>query len=223
MIVSPDSSNTPYNTSNLPGSPLRNIRMVQVQECSQSQVNASSSSVATPATNKYVITTKFPITNAQPTPPGIIKVSSLIPNARPVATSNPNEGITTYHTSPTQYPHIAVVTNNAMSNNNNNNDFKVHHDNSQYSSHHHAQDYSKPIHVDLTHHPQQQHQYQKYPVMDTTVASSTATAKGGGGEQDLNIGMFRTLCVYIAQSSKFHQERPHIETKSKVIDIKWNE
>lgn len=138
MIVSPDSSNTLFNTCNLPGSPLRNIRMVQVQECSQSQ--------------------------------------SL-----------------TYQTSTTQYPHIAVVTNKAMINNNNNNDYKIHNESihtspKQYSqNNHHTQDYSKPIQVDLNHqHHHQNIQYQKYPVMDTTVASSTAAK----GDQDLNIGMF---------------------------------
>lgn len=178
MIVSPDSSNTPYNnSSNTATSPLRNVRMVQVQECSQSQSQLPSSP---PATNKYVITTKFPITQTQTTPPGIIKVSSLIPQVRPVPS---NESVT-YHTSTTQYPHIAVVTANSTNNNNNNNEFKVNPE--QY-----RQDYSKPIHVDLSahHQPQQQNHYQKYPVMDTTVSTAAK------GEQDLNIGMFYIDCA----------------------------
>lgn len=193
MIVSPDSSNSPYNnTSNVPGSPLRNIRMVQVQECSQSQSPSSSSSPLS-ATNKYVITTKFPITNTQPTPPGIIKVSSLIPNSRPVTSNmnNNNDGIT-YHTTPSQYPHIAVVTKNT---NNNNNEYKVHHHELTSNNQYQVQDYSSKVHTDLNAPPQSQHHHQhhqqqhyqnnqKYPVMDTTVASSTVK-----GEQDLNIGM----------------------------------
>lgn len=177
MIVSPDSSSVGGAANNghqMIVSPLRSVR-IQVQECSQSQ----------PPPAQNVIHNNLPNTTSNNN--HNLK-STIIQSVSNNGVIKAGPDVISYH--PTQYPHIQVASNHCNNNNNNNisngyvpNNKMILHQSNPTNLQEYTSNHTKSITSMTTSASVEPQIKSQYPVMDTTVASSTIK-----GEPDLNIG-----------------------------------